>query len=101
MLIMTDGHENASKKHTAADIKEMIQACEQTEKWNFLFLGAGLDVTEVTKDLDRGNRNSFSFDKQSIKASFNLVNDEIEDYIKQKERNQKKRNFFDKGDMSF
>lgn len=101
MLIMTDGHENASKKHIAADVKEMIQACERTEKWNFLFLGAGLDVTEVTKDLDRGSKNSFSFDKQSIKASFNLVNDEIEDYIKQKERNQKKRDFFDKGDMSF
>lgn len=101
MLIMTDGHENASKRHTAADIKEIIQVCERTEKWNFLFLGAGLDVTEVTKDLDRGNRNSFSFDKKSFKTSFNLVNDEIEDYIKQKERNQKKRDFFDKGDISF
>ena len=101
MLVMTDGHENASRKHTAMDIKEMIQACEQTEKWNFLFLGAGLDVTEVTRALDRGNRNSFSFEKQRIRASFNLVNEEIEDYIKQKERNQKKRDFFDKGDMSF
>lgn len=101
MLVMTDGHENASRKHTALDIKEIIQSCEQTEKWNFLFLGAGLDVRDVTSAFDRGNRNSFSFEKQTIITSFNIVNDEIEDYIKQKERNQKKRDFFDKGDMSF
>lgn len=98
MLIMTDGHENSSKKHTATDIKEMIQACENTEKWNFLFLGAGLDVTEVTKDLDRGSRNSFSFDKKMFKSSFSFLNEEIEDYVRQKENNLKKRDFFGKGD---
>jgi len=100
MLILTDGHENASKNHSALDIKEMIQFYEGTEKWNFLFLGAGLDITEVTQELDRGNKNAFSFQKEKIKKSFDMVNDEISDFIIQKSMNQKKRGFFEKEEGS-
>lgn len=31
MLIMTDGYENSSKRHSGQDIKEMIQDCEKME----------------------------------------------------------------------
>lgn len=97
MLIMTDGHENSSKRHSGQDIKEMIQACEQSEKWNFLFLGAGLNVSEVTKELDRGDKNSLSFSKKNLYSAFSLMTDELEDFVKSKSTDQKKRDFFDKG----
>lgn len=105
MLILTDGHENASKKHTGAEIKEMIQAGEQTEKWNFLFLGAGLRVTEVTRELDRGNRNSYSFSKANMSETFIYVNEELEEFVISKSKDQKKKSFFEKegyeNDFSF
>jgi len=100
MLILTDGHENASKKHSGLDIKEMIQAYEQTEKWNFLFLGAGLDITEVTREFGRGDKNSLSFAKNNFRASFALLTDELEDYVKSKSTDQKKRDFFENSEDS-
>ena len=94
MLIMTDGHENSSKQYTATAVKTLMETCEQTGKWNFLFLGAGLDVTEVTAAYDRGDKNSYSFAKASLSMSFKKVNSELEDYVKQKEQNIKKSKFF-------
>lgn len=98
MLVLTDGHENSSKVHSGMDVKEMIQACERTEKWNFLFLGAGLDVTEVTRDLDRGSKNSLSFDKSMMASALNRVSDELSSFVQAKSFGKKKRNFFDDGD---
>jgi len=101
LLVLTDGHENASKTHSGMDVKEMIQACEQTEKWNFLFLGAGLDVTEVTRDLDRGKRNSFSFEKGTMASAMGIVSEELNEFVKSKSSGKKKRDFFDDRDLSF
>lgn len=94
MLIMTDGHENSSKQYTATAVKTLMETCEQTGKWNFLFLGAGLDVTEVTAAYDRGDKNAYSFAKASLSMSFKKVNSELEYYVKQKEQNIKKSKFF-------
>lgn len=98
MLVLTDGHENSSKVHSGMDVKEMIQACEKTEKWNFLFLGAGLDVTEVTRDLDRGRKNSMSFDKSMMAFALNRVSDELSYFVKSKNTGAKKKEFFKDGD---
>ena len=94
VLILTDGHENASRIYSSKAVKELMEACEETGKWNFLFLGAGLDVTEVTQAFDRGDKNAYSFAKDSLAMSFNKVNHELEDYVKQKEQNKKKTSFF-------
>jgi hypothetical protein len=51
-------------------------------------------VTEVTQAYDRGDKNAYSFGKDSLAMSFNKVNSELEDYVKQKEQNQKKSSFF-------
>ncbi|WP_162342683.1 vWA domain-containing protein [Cyclobacterium salsum] len=101
MIILTDGHENASKKYSGQEIKEMIQIYELSEKWIFLFLGAGIEVTDVTKDLDRGSKNAISFAKSDFHFAFNLVSDELEDFVKLKSQGQKKTNFFEKGTVSF
>ncbi|EMS33833.1 Hypothetical protein C943_04152 [Mariniradius saccharolyticus AK6] len=94
MLILTDGYENSSQKYSGTDVKEIIETFEKSEKWNFIFLGAGLDVKQVTWELDRGNKNSFSFEKQHIYHTFQLLNLEFEDFIKSKSGPQKKRSFF-------
>jgi len=94
MLILTDGLENSSKQYSPTAIKTLMETCEQSGKWNFLFLGAGLEVTEVTNAYARGDRNAMSFSKDNFAASFREVNKELEDYVKQKELNIKKSKFF-------
>ena len=96
VLIMTDGFENSSQVYSAKAAKELMEACEETGKWNFLFLGAGLDVTEVTQTYARGDKNTMSFGKDNFAASFKEVNNELEDFVKQKEQAVKKTQFFKK-----
>jgi uncharacterized protein YegL len=94
MLIMTDGHENSSKQYSPTAIKTLMETCERSGKWNFLFLGAGLEVTDVTDAYARGDKNAMSFSKDNFAASFKVVNQELADYVKLKEQNQKKTKFF-------
>ena len=94
MLIMTDGHENSSKQYSPTAIKTLMETCERSGKWNFLFLGAGLEVTAVTDAYARGDKNAMSFSKDNFAASFKVVNQELADYVKLKEQNQKKTKFF-------
>ena len=96
VLIMTDGYENSSQVYSAKAAKELMEACEETGKWNFLFLGAGLNVTEVTETYARGDKNTMSFEKDNFAASFKKVNNELEDFVKQKEQAMKKTQFFKK-----
>jgi uncharacterized protein YegL len=44
VVIVTDGHENASHEFTLAQIKEMIEGREKSGKWAFLFLGADVNA---------------------------------------------------------
>jgi hypothetical protein len=94
ILILTDGYENSSRIYSSKAVKELMEAYEETGKWNFLFLGAGLEVTDVTDAYARGDKNAMSFSKDNFAASFKVVNQELADYVKQKEQNLKKTKFF-------
>lgn len=39
-VILTDGHENASKEYKSEAVKEMIEHCRKEHDWEFVFLGA-------------------------------------------------------------
>ena len=47
-VITTDGMENASRRYSYNDIKDMIQRQEKKYGWEFLFLGANIDVAKET-----------------------------------------------------
>ena len=50
VVIQTDGHENCSRKHTAAELAALVK--EKTEAgWEFVFLGAGLDAFEAARSV--------------------------------------------------
>jgi uncharacterized protein YegL len=50
-IITTDGYENASREYTYADVKKKIE--KQTEKhgWEFIFMGANIDVAKESASL--------------------------------------------------
>jgi len=49
-VVMTDGEENASREHTLAAVRALVEA-KQKEGWVFLFLGANMDSWAVAHSI--------------------------------------------------
>lgn len=47
VVIVTDGHENASKEAKISDVKNIITQQQDVYGWEFLFLGANQDAMET------------------------------------------------------
>ena len=47
VLVMTDGHENASVAWTKEAVRELISQQETVYDWDFVFLGANMDAIDV------------------------------------------------------
>lgn len=61
VVILTDGHENASKEYTQAKIKAKVEQL-QAKTWEVIFLGANFDVAEYTKSAGLGGGKMRNFD---------------------------------------
>ena len=48
-VITTDGHENASHRFRAEDVKRMVEQKREADGWEFIFLGANIDAVETAK----------------------------------------------------
>ena len=53
-VITTDGLENASRRYSADQVREMIQRQQARYGWEFLFLGANIDAVEAAGHLGIG-----------------------------------------------
>lgn len=62
LVIVTDGMENASRKHTQQTISEIIEA-KKTAGWLIVFLGAGLDAAKQGLAMGVGAAYTASFSK--------------------------------------
>jgi len=51
MVILTDGLENASKEYTLEQVKEKITHQRDVYKWEFVFLGSGIDAFDAAGNL--------------------------------------------------
>ena len=49
-VITTDGMENASRRHTLAEVKELISR-QQEQGWEFIFLGANIDAVSTAESM--------------------------------------------------
>lgn len=58
---ITDGQENASRRHTLKQVRELIARCE-AEGWTFAFLSAALDAYADAESLGIHRRSSQAFD---------------------------------------
>ena len=74
-VITTDGLENASRRYSYNDIKKMIQRQEKRYGWEFLFLGANIDVAKESGRLgireDRAVR--YVNDSEGIELNYEAV----------------------------
>jgi len=61
-VILTDGHENASKEFNPGTVRDMIKSKESDKRWKFLFLGADLS------DFGDAQRVGINFNVNYLKA---------------------------------
>lgn len=74
LVVMTDGFENASRKHTAGTIKELIDA-RKAAGWLVTFLGAGIDAAKqgLAMGVNAGMTASFAANAKGLRATMSSV----------------------------
>lgn len=87
IVILTDGHENASRFFSLQQIKNLIKSKEDSGKFTFSFLGATLDAVDIAEQMNIRRDNSAYFEKSMMKdAVFSKVSNSINDYMDRKRK---------------
>lgn len=78
-VITTDGLENASRESTYTKVKELIKYKQEKYSWEFIFLGANIDVAREADSMGIGKENAFSFSvsKAGMETMYCLVNEVV------------------------
>ncbi|MFC4322920.1 vWA domain-containing protein [Litchfieldia salsa] len=61
-VITTDGEENSSKEFTYQKVKELIKHQQEKYNWEFIFMGANIDVAKEADNLGIEIDNAYSFE---------------------------------------
>lgn len=69
-VILTDGHENASREFTRAKVFEMIRHQETNYRWQFVFLGANQDAIKAGADLGISAQSSMTYDTRNTRQVY-------------------------------
>ena len=76
-VVMTDGMENASRRFSGAQNREMIQEQENTAGWEFMFIGADIDAFASADDvgIHRSHTARMSKSEDSFAGAFDAMGD--------------------------
>ncbi|MDP4761996.1 MAG: VWA domain-containing protein [Crocinitomicaceae bacterium] len=95
LIIITDGHENASRMYSYHDVAHLIKELDETGKWTFSFLGADFDAIHTSHMLNIRKENVMNFSKSSYAGFMGDVSDSIKMYADEKSKGNLKRDIFD------
>ncbi len=79
VVILTDGEENASRKFTSEQVKELVKHQTDVYKWEFVYIGANQDVWAVgnTLGISASNITSYVSSGRNTKASNDILWDKL------------------------
>ena len=63
-VVITDGYENASRKFSYGEIKQLIER-QKNRGWEFVFLGANIDAVEVASSIGIERRRAVNYHADS------------------------------------
>jgi hypothetical protein len=75
VVIVTDGHENASQEYSLDVVKSLIHTFKEEAKWEFIFLGANIDAvdTGMALGIDKDRSVNYHADKAGVKTNYVAV----------------------------
>jgi uncharacterized protein YegL len=78
-VITTDGMENASKKFSSKQVKNMIEEKKKENNWEFLFIGANIDAVETASHfgIDSSRAVNYHADKKGTGILYESVSNAI------------------------
>ena len=95
MVILTDGYENASRRYTLKNVKEMVEEREASGTWTFSFLGATLDAVDVAEQMSIRRENSIAFEKRDMKGEvWDRLDNSMRGYYDKKRKGEDIRKLF-------
>ncbi|RYF91228.1 MAG: VWA domain-containing protein [Chitinophagaceae bacterium] len=93
VVILTDGHENASRLFTGKGISNLIRGLEAGGKWTFTYLGATYDAREVAAALSIKRENSMAFEKDQMKETYSKLSKSLGNFFENKKYNRNSGSF--------
>jgi hypothetical protein len=87
VVIITDGHENSSRKYSYEKIQKLIGKLEKKPNWTFSYLGATPDAVDIARSLNIDKSNALRIDLDEME---DIMTDDLpffmDDYLAEKER---------------
>ena len=84
LVILTDGYENSSRRYTYEQIAKDIDRLNETNKWIFTFLGAGINAQSVTNRINIRSKNVASFERAEYSAVLEKISRSVRRYEQNK-----------------
>ncbi len=78
-VITTDGMENASRRYSSDQVKQMIERQKTKYGWEFLFLGANIDAVETARNFGISEDHAVNYhsDKKGTKLNYEVLSETI------------------------
>ncbi|PEJ58781.1 hypothetical protein CN692_07325 [Bacillus sp. AFS002410] len=78
-VITTDGLENASTEFTYRKVKNLIQQQQSKDDWEFIFMGANIDVAKEADSLGIMKENAYSFEatNEGVESLYNVISEAV------------------------
>lgn len=78
-VITTDGMENASSEFTHEKVKNLIEHQQEKYNWDFIFMGANIDVIAEAKNLGIKEEDAFRFEAtdEGVENLYAIMSEEI------------------------
>ena len=78
-VVITDGMENASKRYTADEVRDMISRQKEKYGWDFLFIGANIDAVQTAKryGISADRTANYHHDAQGTQLVYEAVSDAV------------------------
>ena len=77
-VIITDGYENSSREYTYKKVRELIEK-QKAKGWDFLFLGANIDVAEEAERFGIRRKNAVEYycDSKGIEDMYCVMSEKL------------------------
>ena len=73
VVVQTDGRENSSREFSKETVANLISEREKTNKWSFIFHGAGADTWAQASGMGFQKANTVSYERGSTRSAYSGI----------------------------